>query len=96
MSDSFNIVETVRELCLPHGEYIVFGSGTLGALGIREVNADVDLLVSPTLFESLARSGWQNEPKEIEGRMRDRLTQGIFEAYKDLWYGDTVVSFRRV
>lgn len=81
-----NVVEKVRELGLPFGEYIVLGSGILGALGIREIG-DIDLLVSPRVFDDLHAQGWAYDELEIEGRMRKCLSRGDVEVYRDFWYG---------
>lgn len=86
-----DIIEELTELNLPADQYAVFGSGLLGALGLRKVE-DVDLLVTPELFDSLKESGWEYEEVEIEGRMRERVAFEVFEAYKDLWYGDKDVD----
>ncbi|MBU6214564.1 zinc ABC transporter substrate-binding protein [Patescibacteria group bacterium] len=81
-----NVSEKVRELNLPDGEYLVFGSGILGALGIREIG-DIDLIVSPRVFDELRVAGWTFEKIEIEGRIRERLSRGEVEVYRDFWYG---------
>lgn len=55
-----NIFEAVRSLDLPDGEYVIVGSGILGALGLREIN-DVDLVVSPKILAEFAeKEGWQS------------------------------------
>lgn len=81
-----NIFEEVRKLDLPSGEYLVLGSGILGALGIRDVR-DIDLLVSARLFDELKNNGWEYGEVEIEGRMRKKLSKGYIEVYEDFWYG---------
>ena len=82
-----NLFEEVKRLDLPPGEYVVIGSGILGALGIRDI-ADVDLLVSPRVFEQLRERGWVYQEIDIEGRTRQKLTHGVAEAFKDFWYGN--------
>lgn len=86
-----DIIEELTELNLPADQYVVTGSGLLGALELRKID-DVDLLVTPELFDTLRESGWEYEEVEIEGRMRGRVVFEVFEAYKDLWYGDTEVN----
>jgi hypothetical protein len=57
------IVSEVLALELPLGSYVVIGSGTLSAYGIREHN-DIDLFVTPTLYATLKARGWEEcEPK---------------------------------
>jgi hypothetical protein len=80
-----NIFEEVEKLNLPKGEFMVLGSGILAALGIREVG-DIDLLVKPALFDKLKEEGWGYEVVEIEGRMREKVSKGIVEAYRDFWW----------
>lgn len=82
-----NIIEEVKKLELPFGEYLVIGSGILGALGIREVK-DIDLVVTPKLFDKLKNKGWQLEEIEIQGKMRHRLVIGLAEAYADFYLYD--------
>ncbi len=81
-----NIFEEVKRLSLPFGEYIVLGSGILGALGIREIG-DVDLLVNPRLFDKLRKQDWKYQEVEFDGRTRQKLTKGNAETYKDFWCG---------
>lgn len=50
------IVERVKALGLPLDQLVVIGSGLLDAYGLRQA-ADLDLSVSPELFESLKKSG---------------------------------------
>ncbi len=63
-----NLFEEVKRLDLPPGEYVVIGSGILGALGIRDI-ADVDLLVSPRVFEQLRERGWVYQEIDIDIQM---------------------------
>ncbi len=78
--DKQEVIRQVHSLNLPHGEYVVYGSGPLAALGIRSVN-DIDMLVSSRLLKELAEKGWV---KEYKGELDEPLTHGVFEAY-DNW-----------
>lgn len=80
-----NIFEEIKKLNLPPNEFVVLGSGILGALGIREIG-DVDLLIQPELFEKLKQDGWKYEVIEIEGRPRDMISLGEVQAFKDFWW----------
>lgn len=51
-----NIFDHVKSLNLPFGEYVVIGSGVMSAHGIRQ-HKDVDLLVTPALYETLKKDG---------------------------------------
>lgn len=53
-----DVVAKVKSLQFSAGSYVVFGSGPLAALKIREVN-DIDLLVSKELHAELRKAGWE-------------------------------------
>lgn len=80
-----NIFEEVEKLNFPKDEFMVLGSGILGALGIREIG-DVDLLITPELFEKLKRDGWKFVVKEIGGRTREVISKDGIEAFKEFWW----------
>ena len=52
-----NIFSKLKELNLPTGEYVVVG-GAMAAHGIRDAH-DLDILVTPTLYQKLIGEGWQ-------------------------------------
>lgn len=55
------IIEQVKKLNFPSGEYVVVGSGILDALGIRKAG-DVDIAVIPGLLSRLRTTGeWEEE-----------------------------------
>lgn len=82
-----DIYKEIDQLDLPTGEYVVLGSGILGALGIRAI-ADVDLLVTPRLFSQLRGRGWVYSTLDYGSQLREKLTFGEAEAFQDFWYGD--------
>lgn len=56
-----NIIEEVKKLDLPLGQYVVIGSGTMAALGIRQAR-DIDIAVLPELHAALRATGeWEEE-----------------------------------
>ena len=66
-------------------DYIVAGSGVLGALGLREA-ADIDLVVSRVVYEKFESAGtWQRKyyPNGASG-----LVNGIYDASLD-WDSET-------
>lgn len=67
----------IKSLNLQRGSYIVYGSAPLAILGIREVN-DIDLLVSPELYEELRNKGWK---KICKGPADEPVVLEIFEAH---------------
>jgi len=75
-----NIIQKIKELNLPNDQYVVIGSGTMSALGIREAN-DIDMSVTEELFSKLKQSG---EWEESEKYGRPFLKKDIFDLNKSL------------
>ncbi len=75
-----NIIEKVKSLNLPLGQYVVIGSGIMDALGIRSAH-DVDLAVLPELHQKMRESGEWNE-EDRHGRIF--LTKDVFECNPDI------------
>ena len=75
-----DIISKMKSLNLPTGSYVVFGSGPMAALGIREVN-DIDLYVSTEILKQLKQKGWK---KIYKGPKDHPLTFDVFEAH-DNW-----------
>lgn len=71
------IITKVKSLNLPKDSYVVFGSGPLAAAGIRETN-DIDMLVSPEVFEQLKEKGWK---ELIKGPNDKPLVHEDFEVH---------------
>lgn len=58
-----NIIERMKELDLPKGQYVIIGSGPMDVLGIRQAH-DIDIAVMPELFKTLHTSGeWEEEER---------------------------------
>lgn len=74
------IISKVKELNLPEGSFLVFGSGPLAEAGIREAQ-DIDLLVSPEIYAELKKPGWQELRKDEKDIP---LVHDVFEAH-DSW-----------
>lgn len=56
-----SIIEKIKVLNLPPDQYVVIGSGTMAALGIREAS-DIDMSVLPELHKKLRESGeWEED-----------------------------------
>ncbi len=47
------LLNLLKELELPEGEYYILGGGSLVMFGIKELTGDLDLCVSEELFEKL-------------------------------------------
>jgi hypothetical protein len=52
------IIDAVKALGLPEGEYAVFGSALLEVYGLRR-SGDIDLVVSKRLFDQLKKNDWE-------------------------------------
>lgn len=79
------IFEKVKNLQLPIGQYVVFGSGPLEAHGIRQCR-DIDLFITSELYQKLKSEGW--EEKEWPDGDGYYLKKDDIEA-DDTWhYGD--------
>lgn len=57
MSEIFKRIEKFN---LPTGQYAVFGSALLDVWGLRDAN-DLDIIVTPELFEQLKNEGWEEK-----------------------------------
>ncbi len=72
------VISKMKALNFPQNSYVVFGSGPMAALGIREVR-DIDLYVSPALFQELKKMGWKQLSK---GPLDEPLTHDLYEAHE--------------
>ena len=81
---ALEIVREVQMLELPYGQYVVFGSCPMAAVGLRESD-DIDLLFSDELHDMLVQKGWQ----EIPGKDGDRrLEFSHFDTHTSWKMGD--------
>lgn len=58
--DRTQLMELLKNIALPIGEWCVFGGACLAAHGLRTAN-DVDIFVTPELYEQLLHAGWQEK-----------------------------------
>jgi hypothetical protein len=77
------IIEKVKALQLPEGEYLVFGACPLAVAGLRETG-DIDMLVSTGVLKDLEKRGWVQIYKDEDDKP---FTHDIFEAH-DSWNFD--------
>ncbi len=83
-----NIVEEVKSLNLPFGEYVIVGSGPMAVRNMRNYK-DIDVLVTKDLYQRLSTTnGWKIII--LPGLLGDRevAKNGECEAGIDLWFGD--------
>jgi hypothetical protein len=83
-----NTVEEIRKLQLPDGQYIVVGGGCLAVRGIRDTK-DLDILVTPSLFETLLGRGWPLDTIYEQKWHRQRFKRGDIEIYPDIFLEKT-------
>lgn len=75
-----DVIDKMKSLNLPKGQYVVYGSAPFAIYGIRDVN-DIDMYVSKEVFEDLKKKGWK---KVYKGLRDEPLSYDIFEAH-DTW-----------
>jgi len=82
-----NIIEGAKKLNFPIGEYVITGSGLLGALGLREAN-DLDVAITPKLLKKLRATGkWKEKLRHnklklfLESDNVDVITQLDWDKY---------------
>lgn len=80
-----DVFTELDRLNLPHGQYVVVGSGIMAAKGIRPVN-DLDIVVTPAVFEIFKElKGWELLPWTKEGiEGKEWLRNGEVEIYEQL------------
>lgn len=87
-----DIIEKVKELNLPAGGYVVFGSCPLAAAGLREAN-DIDVLVSNEVLARLKQAGWEQVDK---GENDKPLTYDVFEAHNSWNFSSYSPTLKRL
>jgi hypothetical protein len=55
-----NIFSRIKKFNLPIGQYAVFGSALMDVWGLRQAG-DLDIIVTPGLFEKLRNEGWEEK-----------------------------------
>lgn len=55
------IIESIKALGLPRNSFVVVGSSTMVVLGLAESDNDVDLTVTPEIFNKFKNEGWEQE-----------------------------------
>lgn len=88
--DRAEILSRIHMLNLPAGEFIVCGGAPLAMADLRDAD-DIDLFVTPGLYEKLERTGWRPYTKpdsNIEGIVYD-----TFEAHKQWRFNEYDASF---
>ncbi|WP_010111860.1 hypothetical protein [Acinetobacter sp. P8-3-8] len=75
------LLKEIHQLELPKKEYIIVGGGSLAIRGIRNTN-DIDIVVTPKLFEKLQTSNeWSYK---VRPNGKPKLYKGFIEVYLDV------------
>lgn len=80
--------KTVKQINLPLGEYVVFGSGPMAAYGIRQSN-DIDLFVTSKLYASLKTDGWKVNPRSSGGEYLSKDNVEVYDTWEFGQYNPT-------
>ncbi len=88
-----NVLEKIKKLNFPSGQFIVVGGAVLAAHGIRGTE-DLDLLVSPELFEKCKQEGWElNLWTKMGKKGKDWLKKDGVELYTELiMVGESILA----
>jgi hypothetical protein len=78
------VINKVKALNLPLGEYIVIGGSCLAIKEIRE-SKDIDILITPELFEELQSKGWEVDAEFEKKWDRKRLVRSPYELYTTIY-----------
>jgi len=76
-------IAAVKSLGLPQGSFIVVGGSCLAVRGIRESN-DIDIVVTPELFDALKQQGWGIDQDFFKKWGRERVVRRPFEVIVDM------------
>ncbi|MBN2585603.1 hypothetical protein JXA59_03070 [Patescibacteria group bacterium] len=85
------LLAELRQLQLPEGEYVVFGSGPMGIRGIRDCG-DLDLLITDWLWDQLVADGHQPIVKNFD--MTDADGQSVHVHQEQLQIGNIELGRR--
>lgn len=78
--DRQEVIAEILALELPAHAYVVVGGAAMTIRGLRETS-DIDLVVTPDLFDRLAAVGWTRKPRP---NGQPGLRRGRVEVYLDV------------
>lgn len=82
-----NVIDQIKNLDFPIGQYVVVGSGIMAMYGLKQAR-DVDIVVSPNLFEKCEREGWEQIPYTYTDKLEKHyLQKDPVELYLDVNHG---------
>jgi len=78
------LFKKIKEMNLPIGKYVIFGSGPMGIRGLRECH-DLDILVTEDVFNDYKEKlDWKSKDFERDGRYVEMIEKDNIELYK-IW-----------
>lgn len=86
-----NLLEELKKLNFPKDKYVIFGSGILSALNIREAS-DLDIIIKSDIFEDL----WNKYPEYITDKPYRCLNIGGIEIIDKLNNDEGYESVNRI
>ena len=79
-----NVIEEIKKLDLPTAEYVIIGGAVMAVHGIRDTD-DIDIVVTPSLFQKYTQEGWELNPWTKTGKKgKDWLKKDKVEMYKEV------------
>jgi len=87
-----NIFEEIKKLDFSNDKYVVVGGAAMVARNIKETG-DIDIVVTPDLFEYCKQNGWK---EHLKPNGEPGLKQGIMEVYLDVNCGNFNPSFEEL
>lgn len=83
-----NVIEEVKKLDFPIGQYVIVGSGPMVIRGFKEAY-DIDIVVTREFFEKCKANGWEVVPWTYPEKIGQiYLKQNNVELYLDVNCGD--------
>ncbi|MCE9643135.1 MAG: zinc ABC transporter substrate-binding protein [Candidatus Andersenbacteria bacterium] len=91
-----NIIQEIQNLNFSTEQYIVVGSGPMAVRGLKDSH-DIDIVVTPELFEKCSQKGWEQMPWTYPGKEGQiYLKKGIVELYLDVNAGEFHPTFQEL
>lgn len=87
-----DVVAKVNAMDWPANSCVVFGSCPMALAGLRE-SRDIDLFVSPELYDKLKKDGWETV---IKGPKDKPLVHDVFEAHRDWEFSSYAPKFEEL
>lgn len=87
-----DVIAKVKSLNFSHGSYVVYGAALFAVYGVREVR-DIDMFVSPELYEQLKKRGWK---KIMKGPRDEPLIYDVFEAHNTWEFSPYAPTFEEL